>query len=210
MHPRLQSLLAGGALLLLPLAPIRAESPWSLHVRATWAATADKSDAFSALGINFGANAISTNDKLIPEFDVDYAFTPSLAAEVVLSTPQKFDVSLAGVGKLGSFTCLPPTFLLQYHPSLGGGFEPYVGAGVNYTLIWNTNLSVASVPLGLDNDSFGLAGQAGFDWSIDANWSFNFDYKYIGIRSKVYAGSAALTTARLNPSLYSIGFRYKF
>lgn len=202
--------LARGALLLLSVAALQAASPWSVRLRATYLETVDKSDAFSALGINFAANAISVNDKLIPEIDVDYAFTDTLAAEVVLTIPQTQDVSLAGVGKLGSFKHLPPTLLLQYRANPGGDFRPYVGAGVNFTLIWSTNLSVAGVPLSLENYSVGLAAQAGFDWRIDKQWSFNVDIKRAAIRSDVSAGASKLSVARLDPWLYALGVRYEF
>ncbi len=202
--------LISGALLLLSSAALRAQSPWSVRVRATYLQTVDKSDAFTALGINFPKDAISVDDKLIPEIDVDYAFTDTLGSELVLTIPQTQEVSLAGVGKLGTFKHLPPTLFFQYRANPGGSFRPYVGAGVNYTLIWDNSLSVAGVPLHLDHHSVGLAGQAGVDWKIDGTWSFNLDLKRVIIRSDVYAGPTSLTQARLDPWLYSAGVSYQF
>ncbi len=132
-------LLACSALLVLTAAAVQAASPWSVRLRATYLQTVDQSDAFTALGINFPKNAVAVNDKMIPEIDVDYAFTDSFGAEVVLTIPQTQDVTLAGVGKLGTFKHLPPTFLLQYRANSGGSFRPYIGAGVNFTLIWDSN-----------------------------------------------------------------------
>lgn len=199
-----------GALVLLCAASLHAASPWSVRLRATYLETVDQSDAFSALGINFGADAISVSDRLIPEIDVAYAFTDTLSAELVLTIPQKHTVSLAGVGKLGSFKHLPPTLLMQYRALPGSNIRPYVGVGVNYTLIWDDNLSVAGVPLGLESNSLGLAAQAGFDWKVDEQWSFNVDVKRAAIRSDVSAGGAKLTQARLDPWLYAVGLRYQF
>lgn len=199
-----------GALLLLCAVSLHAASPWSVRLRATYLETVDKSDAFTALGINFAANAVSVSDKLIPEIDVDYAFTDTISAELVLTIPQTHDVTLAGVGKLGSFKHLPPTLLMQYRAFSGGAFRPYVGLGVNYTLIWDANLSVAGVPLSLDNHSLGLAAQIGADWKIDDHWSFNVDVKRAAIRSDVHAGASTLTKAKLDPWLYAVGVRYDF
>ena len=56
----------------------------------------------------------------------------------------------------------------------------------------------------------GVAGQAGADWKIDAQWSLNLDLKRAIIRSDVYAGSTSLTQARLDPWLYSAGVSYQF
>lgn len=202
--------LALGALLLAPVAAVSAAGPWSVRLRATYLQTVDQSDAFTALSINFPKNAVSVNDKLIPEIDVDYAFTDTLGAELVLTIPQTQEVSLAGVGKLGTFKHLPPTLLFQYRANPGGTIRPYVGAGLNFTLIWNTSLAVAGVPLHLEHYSVGLAAQGGIDWKIDDQWTFNIDIKRAAIRSDVLAGSATLTEARLDPWLYAIGLRYDF
>jgi len=185
-------------LLFVTMAGLQAASPWSARLRATY------------LGINFAKDAVSVNDKVIPEIDIDYAFNESISAELVLTVPQTQEVALAGVGKLGSFKHLPPTLLVQYRANAGGTFRPYVGAGVNFTLIWGDHLVVAGVPLDLENYSIGLAAQAGVDFKIDDHWSFNLDVKRVAIRSDVSAGSARLTTARLDPWLYAAGLRYEF
>ena len=199
-----------GALLLLCAVSLNAASPWSVRLRATYLQTVDESDAFTALGINFAADAVSVSDRLIPEIDIDYAFTDTLSAELVLTIPQKHSVSLAGVGKLGTFKHLPPTLLLQYRALPGAAIRPYVGLGVNFTLIWDDKLSVAGVPLGLEGNSTGLAVQAGVDWTINERWLFNLDVKNANIRSAVSAGGARLTEARLDPWLYAAGVRYQF
>jgi outer membrane protein len=198
------------ALLLATAVALPAASPWSVRLRATYLQTVDESDAFSALGINFAADAVSVSDRLIPEIDIAYAFTDTLSAELVLTIPQEHSVSLAGVGKLGTFKHLPPTLLLQYRALPGAAIRPYVGAGINFTLIWDDELSVAGVPLGLEGNSTGFALQAGVDWKIDERWSFNLDLKRAVIRSSVSAGAARLTEARLDPWLYAAGVRYEF
>ena len=124
--------------------------------------------------------------------------------------PQKHAVTLAGVGKLGSFRHLPPTLLFQYRANPGGAIRPYFGAGLNFTPIWDDNLVVAGVPLGLESNSLGVVAQAGIDWKIDDRWSCNLDIKRAAIRTDVNAGPARLTEARLDPLLYAVGLRYAF
>lgn len=187
-----------------------AESPWSVRLRATYLETIDKSDAFSALGIDFPANAVSVSDKWIPEIDIDYHFSETLSAELVLTIPQHHTVDLAGVGRLGSFKHLPPTLLFQYKPALEGPFRPYIGLGANFTLIFDDNLVVAGVPLALDSYSAGFAAQAGFDYRINERWHFNIDVKRAQIATGVRAGPAKLTEATLDPWLYAVGLRYDF
>lgn len=81
---------------------------------------------------------------------------------------------------------------------------------VKVRLIWDDNLSVAGVPLSLDNDSLGVAAQAGVDVKIGEQWSFNVDVKWATIRSDVKVGAATLTQARLDPLLYAVGATYRF
>lgn len=199
----------GVATLGLAASPAIAAGKWSARIGATYLQTVDKSDAFSALGINFRSDAVSVSDRTIPEIDVGYAFNEQFSAELVLTIPQKHSVDLAGVGRLGSFKHLPPTLLLQYRP-LAGKFQPYVSVGVNFTLIFDDELSVAGVPLKLENSSVGLAGQVGFDYQLNERWSFNANVKRAAIRSDVLAGGTALTEARLDPWLYGVGLVRRF
>ena len=75
----------------------------------------------SANGGAAGDKGVSVNDKWIPELDISYFFTPNLAAELILTYPQKHDVRLNGA-KIGTLKHLPPTLLAQYHfTQLGEG-----------------------------------------------------------------------------------------
>ncbi|MDX2185545.1 MAG: OmpW family outer membrane protein [Opitutaceae bacterium] len=183
---------------------------FSANLRATYLETRDRSDAFSALGLNFAAGAVSVSDKWIPEVDLRYEVNEYITTELVLTIPQTHTVKLAGVGSLGDFKHLPPTLYVQFNPMPGKKFRPYAGVGVNYTLIFDDDLKVANVPLSLENHSLGLAGQVGFDYAIDEHMYFNVDFKVAVIRSGVFAGTAKLTQARLDPYLYSVGGGYKF
>jgi len=191
--------------------PAHAAGPWTARLRATYLDMANKSDAFSALGINFGADAVTINSKWIPEFDFSYAFSENLSAELVLTIPQKQDVSLAGVGKLGSFKHLPPTLVAQYNFAPNGKVQPYIGAGLNFTLIFDTDLKVANVPLDLEDYSVGLAAQAGLNIDLGNGMHFNLDVKRAQLRSDVSVkGGPKLTTAKLDPWLYSVGLGWRF
>ncbi len=187
-----------------------AASPWSLRLGATYLDTANASSAFTALSTFFPADSISVESKWMPEFDVGYAFTDTIRAELVLTIPQTHEVKLAGVGRLGSFKELPPTLLVQYWPHLDDSFRPYVGAGVNLTLIWDDHLAAGPIPLQLDNHSIGLAGQVGFEWKLTERWTLNANVKYMALRSDVYAAGAPLTQTRLDPWLFSFGARCAF
>ena len=156
----------------------------------------------------FGANdglGLTVNDKTIPEVDVSYFFNKNVAAELVLTVPQKQNVH-SGPTPLGTFKHLPPTLLMQYHFTNFNGFKPYVGAGVNYTKI-----SSVEIPgVALDGHSWGGALQAGVDIPLDKNWSINFDVKKIYIKTDVYVGVNNTGTLRLDPIAASVGIGYRF
>lgn len=211
-----RSLLSSGvalaALALTQFAPpAAAAGPWSARLRATYLEMADKSDAFGALGLAFAADAVDVDSKWIPEFDFSYAFSKNFSAELVLTIPQKQKVHLAGAGALGTFKHLPPTLLGQYRFAPGGKVQPYVGAGVNFTLIFDKNLKVANVPLDLEDTSLGLAAQAGVDIDLGNGMHVNLDVKKAALRSDVLVkGGPKLTTARLDPWLFSLGLGWSF
>ena len=189
------------------------KTPWLVRVRALNLVPANQSVAFSAAGTNFPTNAISLNNKTFPEFDVSYFFTKNFATELVLTYPQQQDVSLTGVGKIGTLTHLPPSLLFQYHyPIEKCPVTPYAGIGFNYTRVTSTNLNAAGIPLDLNRDSFGLAYGIGVDYNLNDRWVVNLDFKHVTINTSVVVqGTGALVTnVGVNPNLYSIGIGYRF
>ena len=115
-----------------------AEGSWLVRARAVHLDSANNGAA--------GDAGVSINDKWIPEVDVSYFFTPNLAAELVLTYPQKHDVRLNGA-KIGTLKHLPPTLTAQYHFTNLGAFKPYVGAGINYTRFSSVNIAGGAVAL---------------------------------------------------------------
>ncbi len=171
-------------------------SPWQVRVRAVHL-NSDNGGAAGDAGV-------SINNKWIPEVDVSYFFTPNIAAELVLTYPQKHDVRLNG-GKIGSLKHLPPTLLAQYHFTNFGAFKPYVGAGINYTRFSSVNILDHAVTV--KKNSFGGALQLGFDYALDKNWSVNFDVKKVFIDTDVSAG---LGKFKVDPWLVGVGVGYRF
>ncbi len=180
------------------------ESPWLVRARAVHIDTANKSDPIGGAG---AANRIHVDDKTIPELDVSYFLTPNIAAELILTYPQKHDVTLDGA-KIGSFKHLPPTLSVQYHFAPAQAISPYLGAGVNYTRISKVRLLDGAGDL--ENDSWGLALQAGVDFKLDRNWSVNVDVKKVQIRSDVFVGGARASKVKVDPVLFGVGLGYRF
>ena len=197
---RLKTLLASALLAGFTLAPLAqaadGQSPWSVRLRATYLDAVDQT--------------VKVEDKLIPEFDIDYAINDTWSLELVLTVPQEHEVKVGGA-KIGDFKHLPPTLLAQYHPSipaLGKNFKPYIGAGVNFTLIFDENLLGGAAKL--ENYSIGPAGQIGFDWALHDSWAINVDVKKIFIGSDVEVGGAKVIDVNVDPMCYSLGLTYRF
>jgi outer membrane protein len=201
-----KSLLALASLSMLAGAAMAQQSPWLVRARAV---NLDMTNSDSTgLGL-------SVNNKTIPEFDISYFFTPNVAAELILTVPQKQTVhSTALSADAGTFKHLPPTLTLQYHFTDFQGFKPYVGAGFNYTKISSVHLDAATaglgVPVTLDGKSTGFAYQVGVDFPIDKQWSINLDVKKVAIKTNVYANGVSAGTLKLDPLLYGVGIGYRF
>jgi len=180
------------------------ESPWLVRVRAVHIDTADKSDPIAGSG---ASDRLHVSDKWIPDVDISYFLTPHWAAELVLTYPQKHDVTLDGQ-RIGSFKHLPPTLLAQYHFLPGAQFDPYVGAGINYTLI--SKVDILNGAGRLEHDSVGAALQAGADIRIDGKWSVNVDVKKVRIRSDVTINGARASRVKIDPVLLGAGVGYRF
>lgn len=180
------------------------ESPWLVRARAVHVEPDNKSDPVGGVG---AADTIKVANKTIPELDITYFFTPHIAAELILTYPQKHKVRLNGA-EIGSFKHLPPTLNLQYHFAPGATINPYIGAGVNYTRMSSVKLLDGAGDL--ENDSFGLSLQAGLDFRLNEHWSINADIKKVNIRSDVYVGGAKASYVKVDPVLFGLGVGYRF
>lgn len=174
------------------------EGPWMVRVRAV--------HLDSANGDTTGLG-LSVNNKTIPEVDVSYFFNKNLAAELILTVPQKHTLSSTALGgAIGTLKHLPPTLLVQYHFD-GMAVKPYVGAGINYTHFSSVNLPAG---VDIDRNSFGLAVQAGVDIPLSGNLYLNFDVKKAYIRTDVSAAGAKIGTFKVDPVLVGVGLGWRF
>ena len=176
----------------------QAESPWLVRVRAVHLDSANKDS--TGLGL-------SVNNKTIPEVDISYFFNKNVAAELILTVPQKHDLSSSVLGgRIGSLKHLPPSLLLQYHFD-APGFKPYVGAGVNYTRFSSVNLPAG---VDIDRNSWGGALQVGVDIPLSKNLYLNFDVKKVYIKTDVFAGGVKAGTFKVDPVLVGVGLGWRF
>lgn len=173
-----------------------------------------------------------------------YMLTDNFAVGLLGATPFKHDIKgdgiLNGAGKLGETKHLPPTLTLQYFPMPSGSkFQPYIGAGVNYTnffeekttqTLTGTIDAVAQATLGTPagtvdrtdlslEDSFGIAAEVGLDYMLTDNVGLNAAVWWVDIDTDadigVYAADGSrITTGELDveidPWVYMVGISYRF
>ena len=176
------------------------QSLWMLRARAVGLDMSNKDS--TALGL-------SVNNKTIPEIDISYFINKNVAVELILTVPQKQTVNSAALATdIGTFKHLPPVITLQYHFDNFAGFKPYVGAGLNYTQITQVNLLDGGA--NINSNSWGGALQAGIDFPIDKNLSFNIDIKKINLKTDVYVGGANKGVLKLDPTLIGVGLGYRY
>ena len=180
------------------------DGKWQVRVRAV------NMDFNNGGAAHAHAANVNVADKTIPELDISYYFTPNIAAELILSYPQKLDVK-SGAAKIGTLKALPPTLLAQYHFTNFGAFKPYVGAGINYTRFSSVK-DTAGNGWDVKSSSWGGALQVGFDYALDQNWSLNFDVKKLYMDTNVTVGNGATNVGKLklDPVLVGVGVGYRF
>ena len=195
-----------------------AEGPWLVRVRAL-SMQVDNDNSNTTVVPALGK--LEANDKWFPEIDFTYFITKNIAAELILTYPQKHTLKFAGTN-IGEIKHLPPTLTLQYHFLPEGTIRPYVGAGINYTRFSGVKINAApalgglDAPIDVDRNSFGFAGQVGVDFKVADNLFINLDAKYVQIEAKdvrITSGALAgtkVTDLGINPWLLSVGVGYRF
>ncbi|MCJ2012409.1 OmpW/AlkL family protein [Methylobacterium sp. J-076] len=192
--------------------PMPAEwSPWLVRVRVL-GVLPDPGAALSAGGVPLTGAKVSISDSVIPELDISYFFTRTIAAELILGVTRH---SVRGAGtlagtRIGETWILPPTLTFQYHFDGLGAFKPYVGAGVNYSAFFGETERGGFTSFRLTS-GFAPALQAGFDYMIDSHWGLNVDVKKLFLDTKVKLNAGAVRgRVDIDPWIVGAGITYKF
>ena len=165
------------------------------------------------------STSASNNTTLGMEFGYD--LSPQYSARLTVGIPPTTSVEgtgslsvSAGVPQpLAKLTYGPVVLSATWHPLGRSKFSPYVGAGLNYPIIFKAEdqflINVRAQP------KIGTAIQLGADYAIDEKWGLFMDIKKLFTEVDVSAnhpanGAAATTTAKLNPLVVQMGLSYRF
>lgn len=165
-----------------------------------------------------GGNATVANNSGL-EVEAGYYITPNIAVSITgglpLTTKATGRGALSAAGELGKITYGPGVVQLSYHFQQFGRFKPYLGVGVNYTTVFNSDdVALRNVSA---SDTFGPVITAGFDCAITRHLGLYFDIKklwtYTDVKFNHPAGAALIPgTARvhLDPLVPSAGLTVRF
>lgn len=153
--------------------------------------------------------SLSVGNDVVPEVDLSYFLTEHIAAELIAAT-SKHKLDYNGPTYLGDAWVLPPTLTLQYHFTPHQAFSPYLGAGINYAVMYNEKAGPGFTNLKIDN-SVGPALQAGFDYWIDNHWGLNMDVKKIWMNVDAKLNNNTIRAdVDLDPWVVGTGVSYRF
>jgi outer membrane protein len=197
-----------GLVALLCCGGAAAVEPGKWTVRAGAGYVDPKSDNNELVSVDSAASAI---------FDITYMFDEHWGAELLGAWPFEHDISLNNGPKVGDTKQLPPTLSVVYRILPHGKWRPYVGAGVNWTIFFDEDLSgpLAGADLSLDQ-SVGLAGVVGLDVPVNDNWLVNFTVRYINIDTDATVhlpnngGSLDVGSVQIDPWVYGVSVGYVF
>ncbi|MGZ0786654.1 outer membrane protein OmpW [Pseudomonas sp. TKO26] len=230
-----KSLLSASLIALAIAAPIaNAHEAGDILVRAGAITVNPKADSGSvkvdrgpAAGTNLGGKATMGSDTQLG-LNFAYMLTNNIGIELLAATPFEHDVKLKNTalapanGKLGTLKHLPPTLSVVYYPlDSKSVFQPYVGAGINYTWIYDEHVGSRASEAGFDNfrakNSWGLAWQVGADYMLTDKLMLNAQVRYIDINTTAYVdnnsvapGTRAKVNVDVDPMVYMVGLGYKF
>lgn len=158
--------------------------------------------------------------------NVAYMLTDHLGLELLAATPFEHEVNIKGTGlnaangKLGTLKHLPPTLSLVYYPlDAKATFQPYVGAGLNYTWIYDEHVGSGASAAGFDNfradNSWGWSAQVGADLMLTDRVMLNAQVRYIDISTTAHVDNTALGARAkvdldVDPWVYMVGLGYRF
>ena len=205
--------IAIAAVLALAATPALAQAAGSWTVGVGAHNVAPKSDNGTLTATPLGNLKMDVGSNIRPTITAEYFVKDNLGVEVLAALPFQHDISVVGVGKVGSTKHLPPTVSLQYHFGQGK-VKPFVGIGLNYTTFFSTKSEGAIAGTNLDlSDSWGLAAHLGVDFKVGEKGAIRIDYRKIDIDTKVKLNGANLgtkNTVNIDPSVYGVAYVFAF
>jgi outer membrane protein len=193
--------LAAALLLAAPVTQAYEKGDWI--VQAGVGVVDPKSDNGEVVSVDSGTSLIVSGE---------YMFSDNWGFEILGAWPFSHDITLSADGsKVAEASHLPPTFSFKYHFGTNSAFNPYLGAGLNYTIFFDesTTGALAGTDLDLD-DSFGIAAQAGFDYAFNDTIMLNVQVRWMNIETDAELDGVFVETVEIDPVAWGVNLGWRF
>ncbi|BBC73273.1 conserved hypothetical protein [Altererythrobacter sp. B11] len=175
----------------------------------------DESAKIRVGGQTIPGASVTAKNNLTAELEAGYYFNPNVSVSLTIGGPPT--ATLKGTGPLegltlGKITYGPAVAAIQYHlTAFGPKFIPYVGAGVNYTIVLDNkdgavqNLRVKS--------PVGVTFQAGAETMINERFGLFVDAKQVILDTTAtgtVGGAPADAKIKINPLIVTGGISFHF
>jgi len=153
------------------------------------------------------------------EAEAGYFLSPRWSVALAIGIPPTARIdgagTLAAAGKLGTAKYGPSVLSLQYNVETASAWKPYLGIGLNYTLVYHVrDSSIRDLHV---SNGYGPTAQAGTEVRLNRHFSWFFDAKKVWVRVNAYGtadgpGGALPARARvtLNPVILNSGLSWHF
>ncbi|NVO25670.1 OmpW/AlkL family protein [Donghicola mangrovi] len=176
-----------------------------------------ESAEISAAGNRISGASASLSDNRTLGLGIGYRFSNDISLIGILGVPPKTTVKgtgpLSGV-TVGDITYGPLIFAANYHVPTAGAFQPFIGAGVSYTRIFEAEGDdIAGLSV---DDAFGKVLRVGFDYMLDDRNGVFFSANKIFTsteatgRAPAFGGAPVKADIELDPLILHLGWTHRF
>ncbi|MBA3929265.1 outer membrane protein [Pseudoxanthomonas japonensis] len=190
----------------------QSKGDWTLGVGIHNVAPKSDNGSLDATALGLGKlPPTEVSNSVRPTITFEYFVARNLGVEVLAALPFEHDISIRGIGKVGSTKQLPPVVSLQYHFTNKSKATPFVGVGLNYTTFFqqDTRGALAGTKLELDN-SWGAAAHVGVDFALSERGSLRVDARWADINTDVSVNGIKVGEAEIDPLVYGLAYVMKF
>lgn len=167
----------------------------------------------NGMTVSGGSLKAENNETLIIEGG--YFFTDNFAVALTGGIPPVTKINghgtLGSAGEVGKVKYAPIGLEIQWYPDVSRYIRPYIGAGVAYTFMLETQDSMLN---NFDVDSaFSPVIQLGVEVPLSNQWSAFFDVKKIFLEPDArgeIGPAAAHARIKLDPTIFTLGFSRHF
>ena len=175
----------------------------------------DESATMTAGGAAVPGADVSIDAELSGAVEIGRFVTPNIAVSFTGGFPPKFEIesagSLSSLGRAGSVLGGPMSITGHYHFNRAGSFQPYIGAGVAFMYVFDTE-DAALTDLEVDNAA-GPAVQVGANYFVGERWGVFADYKkaWFSTEARGNLGPAPVVAdVQLDPAVWNAGVVWRF